>query len=278
MRERATSAPISECRIWSVLELARRCVVIVAASLEMLLPAFARDRHLHDLRGALVDRGDADVAPDLLDHVLVRVAVAAERLDRGVCRGVAGLRREVLGDRALGAQRALAGVDPRGGLLDRSASRPRDGPRAARSACACSPASRTADRRPGSARANTGSLDRGPPSPRRARTPRPSAVCSRTPPAPGLSPWPSTPPTTRSIGTRTSSRNSAAVLLKRMPCLSSGSPRVSPGASPSITNHVGPPGRERQHGDRVGDAAVGDPLLGAAQPGTRSRPRPRAPA
>ena len=112
------------------LELARLSVVMVAARLQVLLPAPAGDRHLHDLRGALVDPRDADVALDLLDHVVVRVAVAAVRLDRRVGRGVSGLGRQVLGDRALDQELALAGVQPLGGLLDRRARRlQRDGVR-----------------------------------------------------------------------------------------------------------------------------------------------------
>ena len=40
----------------------RPIVVVLAAGLQVELPTVAADRHLHDLGGALVDRGDADVA------------------------------------------------------------------------------------------------------------------------------------------------------------------------------------------------------------------------
>ena len=48
------------------------------------LPAehVARDHHALDLRGALVDLQQLRVAHQLLDRVLLRVAVAAEDLDR----------------------------------------------------------------------------------------------------------------------------------------------------------------------------------------------------
>src|SRR5436309_15131651 len=91
---------------------------MVAARLEVLLPATAGERDPHDLRRALVDPGDADVALDLLDHVVVRVAVAAMTLDCGVGRRIAGFGGEVLGHRALDVQRALTAVDPLGRLLD----------------------------------------------------------------------------------------------------------------------------------------------------------------
>ena len=45
---------------------------------------------------------------DLLDHVFVRVAVAAQRLDAGFGRGIAGFGRHVLGDGAFGVQAAFA--------------------------------------------------------------------------------------------------------------------------------------------------------------------------
>ena len=92
----------------------------------MLLPAVAAHRHLHDLRRPLVDRGDAHVPLDLLDHVLARVAVAAEGLDRGLGGAVAGLAGEVLRDGALGdegALRLLERVEGEGCLLDVRASR-----------------------------------------------------------------------------------------------------------------------------------------------------------
>jgi hypothetical protein len=99
-------------------QLGRQVVVVAAARLEVLLPAVAGDGHLEDLRGAFVDGGDAHVALDFLHHVLAGVAVAAQRLDRRLGRGVAALAGEVLGDRAFGIEAALAAVDPLGGLLD----------------------------------------------------------------------------------------------------------------------------------------------------------------
>lgn len=94
-------------------------MVVLPAGLEVVLPAVAGDGHLHDLGGALVDRGDPDVPPDLLDHVLAGVAVTAEGLDGRIGRRVAGLGGEVLGDGPLGVERALGAlVDPLGRLLD----------------------------------------------------------------------------------------------------------------------------------------------------------------
>ena len=43
-------------------ELARLVVIVLAAGLQVKLPAVAADGHLHDLGGAFVDRGDANVA------------------------------------------------------------------------------------------------------------------------------------------------------------------------------------------------------------------------
>ena len=86
--------------------------VVLAPALEVQLPAVPRDRPLHDLGGALVDRGDAHVAADLLDHVLAGVAVAAEGLDRVLGRLVPRLGRQVLGHRALGREVVLARVEP----------------------------------------------------------------------------------------------------------------------------------------------------------------------
>ena len=64
-------------------------------------------------------RGDANVAADLLHHVLVGVAVAAQRLDAGVGRGIPGFGRHVLGDGAFGVQSCLrSGVDALGGFFD----------------------------------------------------------------------------------------------------------------------------------------------------------------
>ena len=44
---------------------------------------------------------------DLLHHVFVGVAVAAERLDAGLGGCIAGFGRHVLGDRTLGVQAAF---------------------------------------------------------------------------------------------------------------------------------------------------------------------------
>ena len=172
------------------LELARLRVVVVAARLQVLLPAAAGNRDLHDLRGALVDRRDTDVALDLLDHVVVGVAVAAVGLDRRIRGGVARLGGQVLGDRALDVELSLTGVDPLGGLLDR---RPR-----------CLERNRVGDdqlvrvalllrkrtARPGPACASTGSRGRAPPNRRRARTRPPSGACSRILAGPGRGPGP----------------------------------------------------------------------------------------
>ncbi len=92
--------------------------VVLAARLQMQLPAVATDAHLEDLGRALVDGRDAHVAPDLLDHVLVGVAVAAEGLEARVGGDVAGLAGQVLRDGSLGDELGLAGVEPLGRLLD----------------------------------------------------------------------------------------------------------------------------------------------------------------
>ena len=84
-------------------------------------------------------------------------------------------------------------------------------------------------------------------------------------------PWPSTPPTRASASTCTSSRNSAAVLLSRIPCLSSGSPWVKPSSAGVDHEPARPAGREGQHRAEIGDAAVRDPLLGAADLVARTR-------
>ena len=75
----------------------RLIVIVLAARFEVKLPAVARDGHLHDLGGAFVNRGDAHVALDLLHHVFVRVAIAAEGLDAGVGCAVTGFGGVLLG-------------------------------------------------------------------------------------------------------------------------------------------------------------------------------------
>ena len=93
-------------------------VIVLPARLQVELPAVTRDGHLHDLRGAFVDRRDPRVPADLLDHVLARVAVASERLDRGVTGRDARLGRQIFRDRALRVEAAFAGVDSFRGVLD----------------------------------------------------------------------------------------------------------------------------------------------------------------
>ena len=83
-------------------ELARLLVIVLPARLQVRLPAVAADGHLHDLGGAFVNRGDANVALDLFHHVFVRVTVAAQRLNTGIGGPIAGFRRHVLGDGAFG--------------------------------------------------------------------------------------------------------------------------------------------------------------------------------
>ena len=67
-------------------ELARLLVVVLAARLQMKLPAVAADSHLHDFGSAFVDRGDANVALYFFHHVLVRITIASQRLDAGISR------------------------------------------------------------------------------------------------------------------------------------------------------------------------------------------------
>src|SRR5512140_3529681 len=100
------------------LERRRHLLVELAAALQVRPPAVPRDGPLHDLAGALVDGRDADVAADLLDVVLLGVAVAAVRAHRRVRREVAGLGGEELRDGALGLQLGLAVVEADRRLLD----------------------------------------------------------------------------------------------------------------------------------------------------------------
>ena len=99
-------------------QFARFLVIVLAARLQVELPAVAADGHLHDLGGAFVNRGDANVAADLFHQVFVGVAVAAEGLDAGIGRLISGLGGHVLRDRAFGVQGAFAGVDALGGLFN----------------------------------------------------------------------------------------------------------------------------------------------------------------
>ena len=70
----------------------------------------AADDQLLDLRGALVQRGDAGVAQVALDRVVVDVAGAAVDLDRQVRALDRGLRGKELGARGLGRVRLLCGA------------------------------------------------------------------------------------------------------------------------------------------------------------------------
>src|SRR5262245_27722320 len=82
----------------------------------------ARDDDALDLRGALVDLQELGVAHELLDRVLLGVAVAAEDLDgvgRGVHGGVGAVGLGVARDDALD----VAGVDGAGGLVAEQAGR-----------------------------------------------------------------------------------------------------------------------------------------------------------
>ena len=122
--------------------------------LEMQLPAVAGDRPLHDLRRAFVDGGDAHVALDLLDHVFLGVAVAAQRLDRIFGGLVAALRWPGtwrLRLRSAGPARRRRCARP--SIRCRRARLPA-GRRSGRSVCGCSPASGSAARRPGCASAS----------------------------------------------------------------------------------------------------------------------------
>ena len=72
--------------LWMSMDLLIGGIVVEAASrLEVVLPAITADGHLHDLGRAFVDRGDADIALDLLNHVFACVAVTAVGLDRRFC-------------------------------------------------------------------------------------------------------------------------------------------------------------------------------------------------
>jgi hypothetical protein len=91
----------------------RRFVAVVRTRrLQVLLPSVASDRHLHDLRRALVDRRDADVALDLLHDVLAGVSVPAVGLDGCVGSCVACLRGHQLRDRTLGVHRPIGAEAP----------------------------------------------------------------------------------------------------------------------------------------------------------------------
>ena len=91
---------------------ARIVVIVLPTRFQVELPAITADRHLHDLGGALINDGDANVAADLLHHVFVRVAVAAERLNTGFGSGIAGLGCHVFSNRPFGVEAAfVAGID-----------------------------------------------------------------------------------------------------------------------------------------------------------------------
>ena len=119
---------------------------------------------------------------------------------------------------------------------------------------------------PGCGWSSTGSRGRARTSRRRGRRTRPSGACSRRPSAPARGPVLRRRQSGSSAGTKTLSRNSAAVLDSRMPCLSSGLAWSKPSVSRSRTNQDGPPGAEGQDGVLVRDPAVADPLLAAVEP------------
>src|SRR6478735_9783977 len=96
------------------------------SGLEVLLPAIPGDRHLEDLGRSLVDRGDADVAPDLLHDVGAGVAVAPVGLQRRIGGRHTRLAREVLRDGTLRVEQATGAfprVESGAGLLDNCPSR-----------------------------------------------------------------------------------------------------------------------------------------------------------
>ena len=80
-------------------------------------PTMGADDALENLRGALVDRRDADVPANFFDFVLVGVAVAAVGLDRRIGRRVPGLGCEELGDRPLDLEPLLSTVEATGNHL-----------------------------------------------------------------------------------------------------------------------------------------------------------------
>ena len=105
------------------LELSGLLMVVLAPSLEMLLPSVTGDRHLQNLRRPFVDRGDAHVPSDLFDHVLSGVSIAAQGLNGRIRGSQTGLASQVLGDRSLGVEATLAGIDPLSGLFDEGSRR-----------------------------------------------------------------------------------------------------------------------------------------------------------
>src|SRR5258708_30371904 len=90
----------------------RPLMVVLAARLQVQLPAVAADGHLHDLGGALVDGGDAHVPADFLPHAFVGAAVAPQPLDASVGSRVARLGGPVPGAFALGIHHAFDFIDP----------------------------------------------------------------------------------------------------------------------------------------------------------------------
>src|SRR5690606_28085018 len=80
-----------------------------------LLRQRPRDHHALDIRGALVDLADADVAVDALDREIGEIAVAAMDLDGVGTDAFGHLAGEQLGHRRL-LEAGLAGVAQAGGV------------------------------------------------------------------------------------------------------------------------------------------------------------------
>ena len=94
-------------RAGQLFELDRPIIVERALGLQVQLPTVAGNRPLHNLRGTLVDTGNADIALDLLDHILLGVAITTVGLDRVLGGLIATLGGKILHH---GPFRLLVGV------------------------------------------------------------------------------------------------------------------------------------------------------------------------